>query len=164
MRNIKKTTLLALLVLLMISESKAQLLKVELIATGLTCSMCSNAIYKQLQTLPGVDSIDTDISTSSYVIWLKKDNNLTPKNFKEKVENAGFFIGTFKATTTLDLTSKNPYILLNDNNRKSETISFQVVDKEFVTKKVYKKLAKKYKNVKTYLANNENDFHIIIIN
>ena len=41
-------------VLLTMNASFAQVRKAEILATGLTCSMCSNAIYKQLTTLEHV--------------------------------------------------------------------------------------------------------------
>jgi len=43
-------------------------------------------------------------------------------------------------------------------------IQFQVVDKGYVTEKEFKKLSKSYKNVETYASNNEDDFHIKILN
>ena len=39
---------------------QAQFIKAELVASGLTCSMCSFATQKQLQTVPYIDSIGTD--------------------------------------------------------------------------------------------------------
>ncbi|MFN6071294.1 MAG: heavy-metal-associated domain-containing protein, partial [Bacteroidota bacterium] len=49
----------------------AQVKKAEIIATGLTCSMCSNAIYKQLNTIVGVDSVLTDLNTNTFTVFLK---------------------------------------------------------------------------------------------
>ena len=43
-------------------------------------------------------------------------------------------------------------------------IKFQILDKGYVTEKEFKKLAKTYKDIATYSANNENDFHIKILN
>ena len=71
--------------------SNAQISKIELRATGLTCSMCSNAIFKQLESISDVDSVATDLNTNTFIVFLKKDNKLNPKTFKEKVEKAGFF-------------------------------------------------------------------------
>ena len=43
-------------------------------------------------------------------------------------------------------------------------LKFQVLDKGYVTEKEFKKLSKTYKDVATYSTNNENDFHIKILN
>jgi copper chaperone CopZ len=67
-------------------KSFAQISKAE-IATGLTCSMCSNAINKQLKTLPEVVTVETDLNTNTFTVTLK-EGDLSPKVFKEKV--AGF--------------------------------------------------------------------------
>lgn len=151
-------------ILLMLSiNSKAQISNIELRATGLTCSMCSNAIYKQLQTIQGVDSIATDINTSTYYIWLSKENNLTPRIFKENVEKAGFFIGYFVATAKSDLIVKSPYILVDTKTGGQSEVRFQVLDKGFVTAKEYKILSKLYKRIETYGSNNEDDFHIKLL-
>lgn len=144
-------------------QSNAQLLKVELSAIGLTCSMCSKAMYNQLNCMNDIDSIGTNISQSKFIIKLKKNNSLTPNIFKEKVEKAGSFIGSFVATAPANLISNSAYVLLNTNNSDSEFIRFQVLDKGFVSIKEYKKLAKEFKNSQTYLKNNKNDFHIKII-
>jgi hypothetical protein len=39
-----------------------------------------------------------------------------------------------------------------------------VVDKGYVTEKEFKRLSKSYKNIVTYASNNEDDFHIKMIN
>ncbi len=62
--------------------SNAQIAKVEIMATGLTCSMCSNAINKQLKTLAEVEKVDIDLNKNLFLITLKKDNQLTPKTFR----------------------------------------------------------------------------------
>jgi len=91
---------LIIIIILLISAtmSNAQISKIELRATGLTCSMCSNAIFKQLESISEVDSVETDLNTNTFIVFLKKGNTINPKTFKEKVEKAGFFIGVFIVT------------------------------------------------------------------
>ena len=85
--NYIKKSLLASIFLLMFSmKSNAQISKIEIRATGLTCSMCSNAIFKQLESIPEVDIIETDLNTNTFTVTLKEGNNLSPRIFKEKVE------------------------------------------------------------------------------
>jgi copper chaperone CopZ len=72
-------------------KSNAQIIKAEIRATGLTCSMCSNAINKQLKSMLEVANVETDLNTNTFTVTLKEGNDLSPKVFKEKVEKAGFY-------------------------------------------------------------------------
>lgn len=165
MKKINKVYVLVVSMVLMFSmKSNAQISKAEIRATGLTCSMCSNAINKQLKSLPEVVNVETDLNTNTFTVTLKEGNELSPKVFKEKVEKAGFFIGSLVVTAKPETITKNTYILVNDKPNNMTEIQFQVVDKGYVTEKEYKKLSKSYKNVETYASNNEDDFHIKILN
>ena len=165
MKKINKVyVLLASVVLMFSMKSNAQIVKAEIRATGLTCSMCSNAINKQLKALPEVINVETDLNTNTFTITLKEGNELSPKIFKEKVEKAGFFIGSLIITAKSETVSKSPYILVNDKKNDATEVQFQVVDKGYVTDKEFKKLSKSYKDIATYVTNNEDDFHIIILN
>lgn len=152
------------MVLMFSLNSNAQIVKAEIRATGLTCSMCSNAINKQLKTVPEVVNVEIDLNSNTFTVTLKEGNELSPKIFKEKVEKAGFFIGSLVVTAKPETIAKNSYILVNDRPNNVTEIQFQVVDKGYVTEKEYKKLSKSYKNVETYASNNEDDFHIKILN
>jgi len=165
MKNIQlKFVLVACLVLITSIKSFAQISKAEIIATGLTCSMCSNAINKQLKTLPEVVTVETDLNTNTFTVTLKEGNDLSPKIFKEKVEKAGFFVGSLVVTSKPETITKSSYILVNDKLSNASEIQFKILDKGFVTEKEFKKLSKTYKNVETYASNNEDDFHIKLIN
>ena len=165
MKNIPlKFVLVACLVLITSMKSFAQISKAEIIATGLTCSMCSNAINKQLKTLPEVVTVETDLNTNTFTVTLKEGNDLSPKVFKEKVEKAGFFIGSLVVISKSETITKSAYVLVNDKLSNASEIQFKILDKGFVTEKEFKKLSKTYKNVETYASNNEDDFHIKLIN
>ena len=165
MKKINKVyVLLASVVLMFSMKSNAQIVKAEIRATGLTCSMCSNAINKQLKALPEVINVETDLNTNTFTVTLKEGNELSPKIFKEKVEKAGFFIGSLIITAKSETVSKSPYILVNDKKNDATEVQFQVVDKGYVTDKEFKKLSKSYKDIATYVTNNEDDFHIKILN
>jgi hypothetical protein len=56
-RNNLKAAMSIGLVLLCGFTSLAQMQKAEIKATGLTCSMCSNAINKQLKAMSGVTTV-----------------------------------------------------------------------------------------------------------
>lgn len=165
MKKINKVYIIVASMVLMFSiKSNAQISKAEIRATGLTCSMCSNAINKQLKTLPEVVNIETDLNTNTFVVTLSENNTLTPKVFKDKVEKAGFFIGSLIVTLNSDTTNKSPYILVSGDRNKSNPIQIQVLDKGYVTEKEFKKLSKSFKNIETYAINNEDDFHIKFLN
>lgn len=163
MNFIKNILLASTLILLFSIKSNAQLLKIEIRATGLTCSMCSNAIFKQLQSIAGVDSLQTDLNTNTFIVILKKENNLTPKIFKEKVEKAGFFVGLFIVTAMPQTINQQNYVSLNDKPINDATIRFQVLDKGYITDKEFKKLSKTYRDILTYVESNEDDFHIKLL-
>ena len=165
MKKINKVYILIASVVLMFSiKSNAQIVKAEIRATGLTCSMCSNAINKQLKALPEVANVETDLNTNTFTVTLKEGSELSPKIFKEKVEKAGFFIGSLILTAKSETVGKSPYILINDKKNDTTEVQFQVVDKGYVTEKEFKKLSKSYKDIATYIANNEDDFHIKTLN
>lgn len=149
--------------------TNAQILKAEIVATGLTCSMCSNAIQKQLKALNEADSVNTDLNSNTFTVYLKKENSLTPKALKDRVEKAGFFIGSMIITMPFDNlkveinTKAGNYIFID---AKPQTLNgptkVKVLDKGFVTAKEYKKLLKTYSKSPTYVLENEEDFHLKI--
>lgn len=157
-----KNIIIILFTLFFTFQSNAQITKAEIIATGLTCSMCSNAINKQLKSLPEVASVATDLNTNTFTVVLKSDTDVTPRIFKENVEKAGFFVGSL--VLTLDSKSLENYVNIDDKEIPNvELVQIQILDKGFVTDKEYKKLSKKYKNSESYLANNEDNFHFKVI-
>lgn len=144
-------------------ESNAQIIKADIIATGLTCSMCSKSIYKQLTSLPEVASVDTDLNTNTFTVNLKPNTNVSPKIFKDNVEKAGFFIGSL--VVTADSKTLENYINLEKKQiPNSKQVQVQILDKGFVTEKEFKKLAKKHKDIASYSDGNENDFHFKMTN
>ena len=159
MKNLKYIYL-SIIAVLGLATANAQISKAEIRATGLTCSMCSNAINKQLKSMPEVVNVDTDLNNNTFSVTLKKDNTLSPKTFKDKVEKAGFFIGSLIVSMNAEAVNNKNYINVNDSKSAGSETKIQVLDKGYVTAKEYKKLAKSYKNIATYDANNEDDFHI----
>src|ERR1700754_2953222 len=70
----------------------AQFKQTELQASGLTCSMCSNAINKALKTLPFVESVDTDLNRNLFTVTYKKGVPVDFDAVRKKVEGAGFSV------------------------------------------------------------------------
>jgi copper chaperone CopZ len=75
--------------------ANAQVEKAEFQASGLTCSMCSNAINKALKTVPFIESINTDLNKNLFEITFKKNAVVDFDIIKKKVEDAGFSIAKF---------------------------------------------------------------------
>ena len=99
MKNIKYILLCFVSIVTM--SSYAQITKAEIIATGLTCSMCSNAINKQLKSMDEVANVSTDLNTNTFTVTLKQNSTLTANTLKESVEKTGFFIGSMVLTIDL---------------------------------------------------------------
>ena len=165
MKKINNIYLLVGAVIMLVSTNTyAQIVKAEIRATGLTCSMCSNAINKQLKSLPEVVNVETDLNTNTFTVTLAEANTLSPKVFKEKVEKAGFFIGSLILTAKPETIKQGAYVLVNNTSNTTSEVQIQVLDKGYVTEKEFKKLSKSLKNIVTYNSNNEDDFHIKILN
>ncbi len=165
MKKINNTyLLLAAVVMLVSTNTYAQISKAEIRATGLTCSMCSNAINKQLKSLPEVVNVETDLNTNTFTVTLAEGNTLSPKVFKEKVEKAGFFIGSLVLTTKAETIKQGAYVLVNKASNNNTEVQIQILDKGYVTEKEFKKLSKSLKNIVTYNTNNEDDFHVKYLN
>ena len=66
--------MMASMVMMFSISGNAQIVKAEIRATGLTCSMCSNAINKQLKALPEVSNVETDLNTNTFTVTFKEGN------------------------------------------------------------------------------------------
>ena len=170
MKNSKiKIVLTAMLFFLAVVQGNAQISKAEIVATGLTCSMCSNAINKQLKSMPEVESVSTDLNTNTFTVQLKTNNTLTPKALKNSIEKTGFFIGSLVLTVDLGAVNgqenekiqnqSGTYVFVEKAKKSSGPMQMQLLNEGFVTKKEFKKSAKmlsKYADVlgqeNTYLV------------
>jgi len=166
-----KNFIVLVLITIFSINTKAQIVKAELVATGLTCSMCSNAINKQFKNMPEVVRVETDLNTNTFTVYLKDGNTLTPESLKDKVEKAGFFIGSLiltmpfnnvKAADNVKIDAKNTSYIFIDTKPQTLTgeTKVKVLDKGFVTQKEYKKLTKSLSKYPSYVQNNDNSFHL----
>ena len=67
--------LLIVFLLLFFIKADEQVTKVSLQASGLTCSMCSNAINKSLKSLDVVENVKADVSASTFEISFKSGSD-----------------------------------------------------------------------------------------
>jgi len=139
-------------------NANAQISKAELIANGLTCSMCSNATYNQLKTIPFLDSIDTDVEHTKFILYFNPEKTFDLKLIKTKVEDAGFSVGSLVLFMKFDNVAVEDdfHYIVGDityhfMDTKKQTLNninqVKVIDKGFVSDKEYKKylkLASKY--------------------
>jgi len=138
---IMKTLLLAIATIFTFAAS-AQVKKVSIQATGLTCSMCSNSINKALKSLDFVDKVDANIQNSTFDIYFKPNATVDFDKLKKKVEDAGFFVAAFSATIHFNniAISNNEHVIINVKDQTlngDETI--HIIDKGYITTKEYKK-------------------------
>jgi copper chaperone CopZ len=130
----------------------AQVTKVSMQASGLTCSMCSNAINKSVKSLNFVDNVSANIKTSTFDITFKSDAKIDFEELKKRVEDAGFFVSKFVATfrfNNVQLKENEP-INIGDKtlrfiNVKDQALNgdkaVRILNKGFVSSKEYKKNA-----------------------
>lgn len=134
-------------------NANAQISKAELIANGLTCSMCSNATYNQLKTIPYLDSINTDVEHTKFILYFNPNSSFDLKLIKTKVEDAGFSVGSLVLFMKFDnIKVENDFhytvgdITYHFMETKTQTLNnicqVQVIDKGFVSDKEYKKYLK----------------------
>jgi copper chaperone CopZ len=151
--------------------ANGQIIRAELTATGLTCSMCSKATYKQLTSIPEVEKVEPDLNNTAFILFFKNGSSVNISKIKEKVEEAGFAVGellvvfNFKnqqaennKTFTLD-NSIYTFMDTKSGNLAGEII-VKILDKGYGVEKEYKKLSKMIKQYPSYATVSKNSYHI----
>lgn len=112
----------------------AQILKAELTATGLTCSMCSKATYKQLISISAVEKVEPDLNNQSI-----------ENNSSFQLDNSTYTVMDTKSAT---LTGE---------------VKAKILDKGYIVEKEYKQISKMKKNYPSYATNSKNLYHIKVL-
>ena len=119
-------------------------------ATGLTCAMCSYSTQKSLEKLDFIESIIPDLEATSFKLEFKDGDFVDFDLIQEKVEDAGFFVGSIEIVFNDILKAENDkHDLINGNlfhffsDPDMETNVFTLVDKKFIRKSEYKLLSEK---------------------
>jgi len=147
-----KHILLALLLLTGLS-SFAQIERAKLQASGLTCSMCSKAVYQALKKVPFVETIKANISESSYTITFKKDAVVDFDALGKAVKDAGFSVAKLDLTANfnnvevandkhIQLDGKTFHFLNVNQQTLNGEKTITLVDKQFVTEKEHNRYSK----------------------
>ncbi|MHA4807515.1 heavy-metal-associated domain-containing protein [Flavitalea flava] len=120
--------------------------RVSLTASGLTCSMCSKAIFKSLSKIQAVDKVDADVQNSIFLITFKKDNRIVLEELRKAVQDAGFSVASFRVdvlfkdeeiATGIDLmVSGNRFSFPNIQKQKVSGLkTLQIIDKGYLSDK-----------------------------
>lgn len=160
-----------LLLLLTCNIASAQFIKAELQVAGLTCSLCSKSTDNQLKKLDFIDSMHTDISHATFILYFKKDKTVDFYQVKKKVEDAGFSISMLKATYRFNNFSMDANGHFNYQNavfycrntipqKLNGEVDLQIVDKGFLDNKEYKKQSVEWP-VSSYKKGNTPIYHVI---
>jgi copper chaperone CopZ len=146
-----KRVLIVLLVILSV-RAQAQVTKVSLQASGLTCSMCSKAVKNALEEVAFVDKVQVDIKNQQYNVTFKQDSKVDFDALNKAVQDAGFSVAALKITASVDnsklakdehlkIGGQNFHFLNGAGQMISGNITFSLVDKGFVTAKEFRKYA-----------------------
>ena len=145
--------------------ANAQVSTVSLQASGLTCSMCSNAINKSLKTLDFVSKVDADFKTYTFEISFKTGSAVDFDLLRKKVESAGFTVCSFVVNMYFDnvpVSKSQPLIVQNNSllflNIADQVLSgykhVKIIDQGFVSAKEYKK--------NTPIVSSPKSFHVTL--
>jgi copper chaperone CopZ len=132
------------------SGSEAQVSKVSLQASGLTCSMCSKAVLNALQKVSFVNKVQVDIKSQQYTITFKDSSSIELDALAQAVEDAGFSVAKLIVTANVQpLTlGKDEHVKIGTSwfhflNASSQQVNgemkFTLVDKKFTSAKEAKK-------------------------
>ena len=155
--------ILLLIAIVFSVATHAQVSKVSLQASGLTCSMCSNSIHKALKTLDFVHEVDADIKTYTFEISFKPNADIDFDLIRKKVENAGFSVVSFVATIAFNnvqvinnqavTIAGKTFVFVNMNEPSLDGVKrVKILDKGFVSPKKYKRNAFPISSPHTYYA------------
>ena len=170
MKNFK-VFVAAIVLMVTFSTVQAQITKAELTATGLTCSMCSKATYKQLVSIPEVEKVETDLNKTAFILYFKEGSTINVNSLKKKVEDAGFSVGQLIVTMKLNnqkaennasfIQDNISYTFMNSTPKLlTGEVKVKIMDRGFVTEKEYKQLVKLAKQYPTYSKATANTYHI----
>ena len=145
-----KKLIFSILLISCILPAFSQFTNARLQATGLTCAMCSNAVNKALQKVSFVETVRSDIKNSAFTIKFREGAEVDIDALKIAVEDAGFSVGSLRLSGEFDKVKigndkhvkiGNQYFhFLNITTQELSGVKeITLVDKNFVTDKVFKK-------------------------
>ena len=157
------------MIMLLCSQlSYAQFTKAELIASGLTCSMCNLATQKQIQSLNFVDSVIPDLELNAFHIYFNQTHEINFEMIRKKVEDAGFFVAELKVSyhkmsshiySNPLLFFENSVLCIDKYNAQKDLHIFKFIDEGYLTSKELKKYRKLKQDM--VLPSNSKDISVL---
>jgi copper chaperone CopZ len=132
-------------------SANAQVQKVNLQASGLTCAMCSKAIYKAVSAISFVDTVLVNIEASTYDIRFDKETIPRFDQIAKAVVDAGFSVANLTVMVNFDkqAVDKNGLFTLDGINYKlmgtlpttlQGSKKMQLIGKQYMLPKDLKKI------------------------
>jgi len=159
--------------LLITSVTIAQIQSVSIQASGLTCSMCSRAIYKALLKVPAVSDVKEDIEHASYHVQFSDPSKVSPDKLQKAVTGAGFSVAWMEVKANFNNTEvasdsslKINDLIFNFVDIRKQTLNGErellIVDKDYLLEKDRKKYPGSYQT-KPVAGDRGNTFHVTLI-
>jgi copper chaperone CopZ len=130
-----KTIYAFVIALLLASGANAQVSRVSLQASGLTCSMCSKAVKNALEKVSFVEKVQVDIKNQQYNLSFKEGSAVDFEALSGAVEGAT----TLQKDEHLRIGEQTFHFLNASSQSVSGTVTFSLVDKNFVGAKEHKR-------------------------
>jgi copper chaperone CopZ len=130
--------------------SEAQVSRVSLQASGLTCSMCSKAVKNALEKVDNVEKVQVDIKNQQYNLSFRDSSLVNLDALAKAVEDAGFSVAKLEVTATVaaQTLEKDQHILIGSSwfhflnaarQQVGGEVKFTLVDQNFMPAKESKK-------------------------
>ena len=157
-------------------SANGQIKQANLQAAGLTCAMCSNAIYQSLSSLSFIEEVAPDVANSSFQIKFKSDKNIDPDQMRNAVEEAGFSVALLRFTIrfknfelpldkVLSLYGLKLFVINSAGQTLDRDITFLFLDKGFLTEKMLKDYEKKLGvSLRKNKKDSDDDIYTVMIN
>lgn len=172
--DFKMKKLIFLLFIVISITTNAQVKKADLRAGGLTCAMCSKAVYKSLSAIPFVDKINVDIQKSTYEIIFKSGIGIDFDALSRAVVDAGFSVAQLQVTSVfngvkaqkgakIELGDKTIQFINGTDQLLNGEKTFTIVDKNFVSAKEFKKYSQTAgKTYESGFADGKRVYHAVL--
>lgn len=149
-----KQSIIIYLFLVLGIGANAQINKVNLQASGLTCSMCNLSIKKSLDKLSFIGNINSDVETATYELEIRENMEISFDEIRGAVINSGFSVAKLSFFLNIkDIDFKNEFSYHNklyniiDGNISQDKldIEFQIMNRGFISEKFFKQYKNKLK-------------------
>jgi copper chaperone CopZ len=150
---IKMKKIISIIIMLRCIPAIAQIKSATLTASGLTCSMCSKAIYKSLVKVPFIKTVVPNVEKSTFEITFKDDAKVELDDVKKAVQDAGFSVASMQVKVTFSNADvyNDAHVIAGGSvfhflDVKKQTLQgdkeITVVDRNYVSVAKYKKYGK----------------------